>query len=176
VIAMMTLRQVYYFLALCDEQKFTRAAKRCGIAQPSLTRAIKQLEAELGGPLFERSRKTCRLSGLGMAVQPHLAAVERAAADAKHEAAAFLAVGGPLLPIKPNPVLPFKPKENAMRKVVLGAAIAVTALFVAGTAIHMAQHATASSSLQASSIVDIYKLESTIDLKALPRHKLNYVD
>jgi LysR family hydrogen peroxide-inducible transcriptional activator len=68
----MTPQQVRYFFALCDEQNFTRAAKRCGIAQPSLTRAIKQLEAELGGRLFVRSRRTSRLSGLGMAVRPHL--------------------------------------------------------------------------------------------------------
>jgi DNA-binding MarR family transcriptional regulator len=36
--------QVLYFLALCEEQSFTRAARRCGIAQPSLTRAIQALE------------------------------------------------------------------------------------------------------------------------------------
>lgn len=172
---MMTLQQVCYFLALCDEQNFTRAAKRCGIAQPSLTRAIKQLEAEFGGPLFERSQKMSRLSGLGMAVQPHLAAIERAAADAKHEAAAFLAAGG-ALPVKPNSILSFKPEENAMRKVVLSAAIAIAVLLVAGIAIHAPQHATASLSPKASDIVDIYKLESTIDVKALPRQELNYVE
>jgi hypothetical protein len=176
VIAMMTLQQVYYFLALCDEQSFTRAARRCGIAQPSLTCAIKQLEAELGGPLFERSRKLCRLSGLGMAVQPHLAAIDRAAANAKHEAADFLAAGGPLLPTKPNPVLPFKPKEDAMHKVILSTAIAVTVLLVAGIANRALQPATASSPPKAGDIVDTYQLESTIDLKALPRQKLNYVD
>jgi hypothetical protein len=173
---MMMLQQVCYFLALCDEQNFTRSAKRCGIAQPSLTCAIKQLEAEFGGPLFERSRKMSRLSGLGIVVQPHLAAIERAATAAKHEAAAFLATGSPLLPVKPNPVLPFKPEKNAMRKVVLGAAIAVAVPLVAGVAIRAPQHATASLSPKASNIVDIYKLESTISLKTLPRQELNYVD
>jgi predicted transcriptional regulator len=45
----MKMHQIRYFLAHCEEQNFTRAAKRCGIAQPSLTRAIKQLEKALGG-------------------------------------------------------------------------------------------------------------------------------
>jgi DNA-binding transcriptional LysR family regulator len=40
----MEMHQVRYFLALCEERNFTRAAKRCGVAQPSLTHAIKQLE------------------------------------------------------------------------------------------------------------------------------------
>lgn len=63
-----------------------------------------------------------------------------------------------------------------MRKAVLSAAIAVTVLLVAGIAIHTLQPATASSSSKAGDIVGIYKLESTIDLKALPRQELNYVD
>ena len=46
------MHQVSYFLALCEEQNFTRAAKRCGVAQPSLTRAIQQLEQEFGNRLF----------------------------------------------------------------------------------------------------------------------------
>jgi DNA-binding transcriptional LysR family regulator len=39
----MEISQIRYFLALCDERRFTRAARRCGVAQPSLTRAIKKL-------------------------------------------------------------------------------------------------------------------------------------
>jgi hypothetical protein len=54
------MHQVSYFLALCEEQNFTRAAKRCGVAQTSLTRAIQQLEQEFGNRLFER--KPSRLS------------------------------------------------------------------------------------------------------------------
>jgi Bacterial regulatory helix-turn-helix protein, lysR family len=48
------MHQVRYFLALCDELNFTRAARRCGISQPSLTQAIRALERELGGALFHR--------------------------------------------------------------------------------------------------------------------------
>ena len=43
----MQMHQVGYFLALCEELNFTRAARRCGISQPSLTTAIGALEREL---------------------------------------------------------------------------------------------------------------------------------
>jgi DNA-binding transcriptional LysR family regulator len=67
----MDVNQIIYFLALCEELHFTRAAKRCGVAQPSLSNAIRALEVELGGPLFHRKPKP-RLSELGKSVQPHL--------------------------------------------------------------------------------------------------------
>jgi LysR family hydrogen peroxide-inducible transcriptional activator len=60
----MEMHQVRYFLALCDEQNFTRAAQRCDVAQPSLTRAINKMEAELGGSLFDRDRTNTRLTDL----------------------------------------------------------------------------------------------------------------
>jgi len=50
----MEMQQIRYFLVLCEERSFTRAAKRCGISQPSLTNAIIGLERELGGVLFQR--------------------------------------------------------------------------------------------------------------------------
>jgi LysR family transcriptional regulator, hydrogen peroxide-inducible genes activator len=67
----MNVDQIFYFLVLCEELHFTRAAERCRVAQPSLTNAIRALEAEIGGPLFHRRPKP-RLSGLGKSVQPHL--------------------------------------------------------------------------------------------------------
>src|SRR5215471_12364394 len=50
----MQMQQVDYFLTLCEELNFTRAARRCGVSQPSLTTAIGTLERELGGALFYR--------------------------------------------------------------------------------------------------------------------------
>jgi hypothetical protein len=87
----MEMHQVRYFLALCEERNFTRAAKRCGVAQPSLTRAIKQLEKTLGGSLFDRDRANNRLSNLGILVRPELARIDRSAAEAKRKAGKFLA-------------------------------------------------------------------------------------
>ncbi|HEY5505759.1 MAG TPA: LysR family transcriptional regulator, partial [Sedimentisphaerales bacterium] len=61
----MEMHEVRYFLALCEEGSFTRAAKRCGVAQPSLTKAIKRLESKLGGDLFYRGHAETRLTKLG---------------------------------------------------------------------------------------------------------------
>jgi LysR family transcriptional regulator, hydrogen peroxide-inducible genes activator len=42
----MEMHQVRYFLATVSELNFTKAAEKCNVTQPSLTRAIKQLEDE----------------------------------------------------------------------------------------------------------------------------------
>jgi DNA-binding transcriptional LysR family regulator len=51
----MQLNNVRYFLAVCEERSFTRAARRCGVSQASLSNSIMRLEAQLGGPLFLRA-------------------------------------------------------------------------------------------------------------------------
>jgi DNA-binding transcriptional LysR family regulator len=70
--------QVFYFLALCEEQSFTRAARRCGVAQPSLTRAIQNLESQFGGRLFERDKSIVRLTHFGHFVRPDFERIVRA--------------------------------------------------------------------------------------------------
>src|SRR5258705_6253100 len=50
----MEMHQVRYFLAVTEELNFSRAARSCEVSQPTLSRAIKSLEAELGGDLFRR--------------------------------------------------------------------------------------------------------------------------
>ena len=76
----MQMHQIRYFLALCEERNFTRAAKRSGVSQPSLTNGIITLERELGGALFQR-KPTIALTALGYAMQPYLA---RIAENADH--------------------------------------------------------------------------------------------
>jgi len=68
----MEMHQVRYFLAVARELNFTRAAESCNVAQPSLTRAIKQLEDELGGELFRRERNLSHLTELGQRMLPML--------------------------------------------------------------------------------------------------------
>jgi len=66
----MEMHQIRYFLAAARTLNFTRAAEECHVAQPSLTRAIQQLEEELGGDLFRRERKLSHLTDLGQRMLP----------------------------------------------------------------------------------------------------------
>src|SRR5947209_2836825 len=68
----MEMQQVRYFLAVARTLNFTRAAEECNVTQPSLTRAIKQLEGELGGDLFRRERPQAQLTELGQRMHPLL--------------------------------------------------------------------------------------------------------
>jgi LysR family hydrogen peroxide-inducible transcriptional activator len=82
----MEMHQIRYFLALCEELNFTKASERCNVAQPSLTRAIKLLEEEFGGPLLSRERGNTHLTELGRMIRPYLADVYDKAQLAKREA------------------------------------------------------------------------------------------
>ena len=82
----MEMHQIRYFLAVCEALNFTRAAERCNVAQPSLTRAIQKLEEELGGPLFHRERQHTHLTDLGRLMQPHFETVMAQATAAKAQA------------------------------------------------------------------------------------------
>jgi DNA-binding transcriptional LysR family regulator len=79
------MHQVRYFLALCEELNFHRAARRCGISQPSLTTAIRALERALGGALFHREPSVA-LTRLGRAVRPYLDKIARNADHAREVA------------------------------------------------------------------------------------------
>ncbi|MBB1270967.1 LysR family transcriptional regulator [Shewanella sp. SR44-3] len=54
---MVDLRLLRFFIAIFEENNITAAANRCHVSQPSLSAGLKQLEQELGGLLFERSKK-----------------------------------------------------------------------------------------------------------------------
>jgi LysR family transcriptional regulator, hydrogen peroxide-inducible genes activator len=91
----MQMHQIRYFLALCEECNFTRAAKRSGISQPSLTNAISALERELGGALFQR-KPFIALTALGHAMQPYLRRIAETADHACEAAQAFVRVTPPV--------------------------------------------------------------------------------
>ena len=84
----MEMQQVRYFVALAGTLNFTRAAEQCNVSQPALTRAIQQLEHELGGPLFHRERGNTHLSELGRMMLPYLQTVEESARAARDQARA----------------------------------------------------------------------------------------
>jgi DNA-binding transcriptional LysR family regulator len=66
----MEMHQIRYFLAVSRTLNFTRAAEECDVSQPSLTRAIHMLEAELGGELLRRERSQSHLTELGQRMLP----------------------------------------------------------------------------------------------------------
>ena len=64
------IRHLWLFLAVAEEENFSRAAKRLGMSQPPLTEQIQVLEQALKLQLFERSRKGAQLTPVGAAILP----------------------------------------------------------------------------------------------------------
>jgi len=69
------LRQIRYFIAICDEGNMSRAAARLFVAQPSLSEQIHKLEQELGLPLFTRLPRRLVLTPAGEAFRLHAARI-----------------------------------------------------------------------------------------------------
>lgn len=83
----MEMQQVRYFIAVAKTLNFTRAAEQCNVTQPALTRAIKQLEDELGGELIRREGRLSHLTDLGARMLPLLTQCYESAISAKSLAA-----------------------------------------------------------------------------------------
>jgi DNA-binding transcriptional LysR family regulator len=93
----MELHEVRYFLAVCDTLNFTRAAERCNVTQPALTRAIQKLEEEFGGLLFRREGRLTHLTDFGRLMRPRLEEVIARTEEAKRTAQSFLKLQDALL-------------------------------------------------------------------------------
>ena len=85
----MEMHQIRYFLCVAKTLNFTHAADECHVAQPSLSRAIKKLEEELGGDLFRRERGLTHLTELGRLMLPLLTQCYDSAVAAKSLATSY---------------------------------------------------------------------------------------
>jgi LysR family transcriptional regulator, hydrogen peroxide-inducible genes activator len=108
----MEMHQVRYFLAVVEERNFTKAAALCNVSPPSLLRAVKILEHEFGGRLFNRERAKTHLTELGRIALPHLEQIAANAVEAKAKARKFSAVAsgalklGVMCTIRPEQFVP----------------------------------------------------------------------
>jgi DNA-binding transcriptional LysR family regulator len=84
----MDLRQLEHFLAVAEEQHFTRAARRVNIVQSGLSASIRALEEELGAPLFIRSTRRVDLTAAGRVLAEEARRVLAAARGARDAVAA----------------------------------------------------------------------------------------
>lgn len=82
----MDLRRVVHFLKLSETLNFTTAAKALGITQPALSKSVRKLEAELGGPLIRREGKRTHLTPFGRSVIVQLREFETAGRRLEAEA------------------------------------------------------------------------------------------
>lgn len=81
----MELRHLKYFLTVAEELNFTRAAEKLMIAQPPLSRQIKDLEEELGTPLFIREHLSLRLTDEGILFRQYAARILNLAERSKED-------------------------------------------------------------------------------------------
>lgn len=85
LVKFMELKQLEYFMAICQEMHFTKTAEKLGIGQPTLSYQIKTLEDEIGVPLFDRIGKKIALTEAGKILFDHSRKVFETLTSAKNQ-------------------------------------------------------------------------------------------
>ncbi|HEY2530212.1 MAG TPA: LysR family transcriptional regulator [Xanthobacteraceae bacterium] len=110
------MHHIRYFLAVSETLNLTKAAERCNVAQPALTRALKALESELGGELLRRERALSHLTELGQRMLPMLRQCYETARAAKMVAASIRKGGAAPLSIAVSHTVSFKRFTETLRE------------------------------------------------------------
>jgi LysR family hydrogen peroxide-inducible transcriptional activator len=80
-LAGLSLRDLEYVEAVAELKHFGRAAERCGVSQPALSEQVRKLEAHLGMPIFERTKRRVVVTAQGEVLLMH---IDRILAEARH--------------------------------------------------------------------------------------------
>ncbi|HUS35406.1 MAG TPA: transcriptional regulator CynR [Verrucomicrobiae bacterium] len=70
-VSLIELRHLRYFVAVAEQNHFTRAASKLHVTQPTLSHQIRQLEGQLNLPLFDRIGRSVKLTAAGELLLPH---------------------------------------------------------------------------------------------------------
>lgn len=99
----MELHQLRYFVAVAERQHFTRAAADLGVAQPSVSKQIRRLEADLGDALFDRTPGSVSLTDAGAVLLPWAKRVLADLDAARAEVAGLASLEGGRLSVGATP-------------------------------------------------------------------------
>lgn len=138
----MFLRQLTYLIALDQFRHFSRAAEHCGVSQPALSMAIRQLEHELGLPIVRRNRRVFGLTAEGERVLAW-ARQTVAALDGLRQEAHFAQdiAGGTLsLGVMPPAIQVTRPLMESLRAVIPALHIELTVSASAEVLRDLAEH------------------------------------
>lgn len=111
----MELRHLRYFVAVAEEENVSRAALKLHVSQPALSRQIRDLEHEIGFPLFERDAKSIRLTEAGRVFLTEAWEVIRRAGEAVSRARAVAVGAGGEIAVGYAPSLTFQILPKALR-------------------------------------------------------------
>jgi len=97
------LHQLRYFVAVAEHRHFTRAAADLGVSQPSVSKQIRKLEAEIGDPLFSRTAGQVALTDAGTVLLPWAKRVLADLDAARAEVAGLASLEGGRLSVGATP-------------------------------------------------------------------------